>query len=77
MSPRRNRSLLTERELQVAHLVVHGQTNASIGSELDIALDTVKRHVPNIMDKLDANNRADIARIMTEAKMAANPKRSA
>jgi LuxR family maltose regulon positive regulatory protein len=48
---------LTERELQVLGLLADGRTNKAIAGDLVITLDTVKRHVTHILDKLGAANR--------------------
>ena len=52
---------LTEREEEVLALVARGRTNAEIASELYIGLSTVKTHVPPLMTKLGARNRAEDA----------------
>jgi LuxR family maltose regulon positive regulatory protein len=48
---------LTARELEVLHLLAAGKRNAEIASELVVTLDTVKKHVSHIFDKLGATNR--------------------
>jgi LuxR family maltose regulon positive regulatory protein len=48
---------LSERELEVLHLVARGDSNQQIAEALVIALDTVKRHVTHIFEKLGVNNR--------------------
>lgn len=48
---------LTARELEVLALLAAGKTNQAIASELVITLDTVKRHVTHILDKLGVANR--------------------
>jgi ATP/maltotriose-dependent transcriptional regulator MalT len=48
---------LTERELQVLGLMAAGKSNQQIADELVVALDTVKKHVGHIFDKLGAANR--------------------
>lgn len=53
--------LLTAREREVASLVGLGLTNRQIGVELGISERTVGAHVQNILNKLGANNRAQIA----------------
>src|SRR6202521_2033933 len=52
---------LTARERQVASLVGLGLTNRQIGDRLSISERTVGAHVQNILNKLGANNRAQIA----------------
>jgi LuxR family maltose regulon positive regulatory protein len=48
---------LSERELDVLHLLAQGASNQDIAEALVITVDTVKRHVSNILGKLEANNR--------------------
>ncbi len=48
---------LSERELEVLHLIARGDSNQEIAEVLVIALDTVKRHVTHIFEKLGVNNR--------------------
>jgi ATP/maltotriose-dependent transcriptional regulator MalT len=49
---------LSERELQVLHLLAAGKTNRAIGDELFISEKTVARHVSNIFDKLGVSSRS-------------------
>jgi DNA-binding NarL/FixJ family response regulator len=50
---------LTERERDVLQLIVEGYTsNRQLARRLDIAENTVKFHVRNILDKLHLHNRA-------------------
>jgi len=53
---------LTARELEIARLVDQGMSNKSIAACLGIEVATVKNHVHNILAKLQAGRRADIAR---------------
>jgi DNA-binding CsgD family transcriptional regulator len=48
---------LSARELEVLHLLAGGQSNQAIAEELVITLDTVKRHVTHVLDKLGVTNR--------------------
>ena len=48
---------LTERELQVLQMIASGNANKEIAAQLSIGEDTVKRHVTNILSKLQANDR--------------------
>ena len=50
---------LTEREREVLVLVATGKTNRQIAGELFVALDTVKKHVSHIFEKLGATNRTE------------------
>jgi DNA-binding NarL/FixJ family response regulator len=48
---------LSERELQVLHLMAQGASNQEIAEALVLSVQTVKRHVQNILGKLQASNR--------------------
>jgi DNA-binding NarL/FixJ family response regulator len=48
---------LSEREIEVLRLIAAGNANKEIAAQLDLAEDTVKRHVTNILAKLRANDR--------------------
>jgi LuxR family maltose regulon positive regulatory protein len=48
---------LSARELEVLRLLAAGKPNPAIAEELVITLDTVKRHVTHILDKLGVANR--------------------
>jgi DNA-binding CsgD family transcriptional regulator len=52
---------LTPRERQIANLIGLGYTNREIGVELWITERTAGTHVQNILNKLGASNRAQIA----------------
>jgi len=52
---------LTVREGEVARLIGQGRTNREIAAELGISDRTVAAHVQNILNKLGASNRAEIA----------------
>ena len=55
---------LTERELEVARLVVDRRTNPEIAAELFLSIKTVETHLRNIFAKLDASSRVEVARIV-------------
>jgi LuxR family transcriptional regulator, maltose regulon positive regulatory protein len=48
---------LSARELEVLGLLATGRSNRAIAEELVVSLDTVKRHVSHVLDKLQAANR--------------------
>ena len=48
---------LTAREVEVLQLLAAGTANQAIAEELVLSLDTVKKHVGHVLDKLGAANR--------------------
>lgn len=52
---------LTARELEVLARIAAGDSNKLIARALDLSLHTVKRHVANILGKLDAETRGQAA----------------
>jgi DNA-binding NarL/FixJ family response regulator len=50
---------LTEREMEVLHLLAQGKTNKEIAAELVVTERTVKFHVSSILRKLNASNRTE------------------
>jgi len=55
------RSGLTQEELEIVQLIADGATNREIAQKLYVSSVTVKRKVQEIMEKLDASNRAQAA----------------
>ena len=52
---------LTDRERDILAAVARGDTNAEIGQALHLSLSSVKAHVGNLMNKIGARNRVQIA----------------
>jgi DNA-binding NarL/FixJ family response regulator len=53
--------LLTRRQLDVLQLIVEGQSNKNIARSLGLMESTVKSHVKVLFEKLDADNRTQVA----------------
>ena len=52
---------LTERELQVLHLLAEGLSNQDIAEKLVVAVGTVKTHTASLFRKLDVTSRTQAA----------------
>ena len=59
--PRREKPLLSEREMEIVQLVAQGYRNKEIGEKLYISEQTVKNHLHNIFDKLGVSDRLELA----------------
>jgi DNA-binding NarL/FixJ family response regulator len=53
---------MTGREREVVSLIAEGLSNKGIAQRLNLATDTVKSHVHNILEKLELHTRLEIAR---------------
>ena len=56
---------LSNLEQQILGLVVEGTTNAAIARALHLSQSTVKFHVRQILQKVGAGNRTELARLAT------------
>jgi DNA-binding NarL/FixJ family response regulator len=63
---------LTERELQIARLVVDRQTNPEIAAGLFLSQKTIESHLRNIFHKLGVTSRVELARAVEQADRMAN-----
>ena len=54
---------LSDRELEIIHFLIKGLTAKEIADSLNISECTVKTHLKNIREKLDAKNAAEIVAI--------------
>lgn len=52
---------LTPAERDVVRLVAAGNTNARIGEQLFMSVNTVKKHLTHVYAKVDVDRRADLA----------------
>jgi NarL family two-component system response regulator LiaR len=50
---------LSEREMEVLHLVVQGHSNQQIANSMVITVATVKAHISSILSKLQVSSRAE------------------
>ncbi|MFC1910609.1 LuxR C-terminal-related transcriptional regulator [Chloroflexota bacterium] len=64
---------LTEREVDVLRLLGNGDSNKTIAQSLCITLDTTKKHVRNVIDKLQARSRTHASIIAAQAGIVGNP----
>ena len=58
---------LTQREREIARLIVERRTNRQIAEELFLSPKTVETHIRNIFAKLGADSRVEVARIVERA----------
>ncbi|MBR4825563.1 MAG: helix-turn-helix transcriptional regulator [Spirochaetaceae bacterium] len=61
-------ALLSPREKEVARLAARGYSNAQIAEELYISVETVKRHMATIFEKLKIKSRKDLGRLSGHAR---------
>jgi DNA-binding NarL/FixJ family response regulator len=64
---------LTGREVDVLRLMGNGDSNKVIAATLGITLDTTKKHVRNVIDKMQAHSRTHAAIIAAQAGLVGNP----
>ena len=64
---------LTEREVDVLRLMGNGDSNKIISTTLGITLDTTKKHVRNVIDKMQARSRTHASIIAAQAGIVGKP----
>jgi LuxR family transcriptional regulator, maltose regulon positive regulatory protein len=62
-SPPETQIPLTRRELDILERLAAGKSNQEIAAECTLALTTVKKHVANILSKLEVSNRTQAAAV--------------
>ena len=65
-------SLLTTREVEVLSLVAKGCGDKEISNQWNMGLRTVQRHLSNIYQKLEVNNRTVAVRVALEKDWLSN-----
>ena len=53
---------LSDREMEIVKMVIHGKSSLEIGISLSISHHTVRTHRKNIFKKLGINNKVQLAR---------------
>jgi DNA-binding NarL/FixJ family response regulator len=66
-----NHFTLTDREMDVLHLIASGKTNSEISEDLCISVNTVKIHLHNVLTKLQVENRTQAATYAIQAGLVA------
>jgi DNA-binding NarL/FixJ family response regulator len=64
---------LTSREVDVLRLMGNGDSNKIIAEALGITMDTAKKHVGNVIDKMQARSRTHASIIAAQAGIVGNP----
>jgi DNA-binding NarL/FixJ family response regulator len=64
---------LTEREVDVLRLLGNGDSNKTIAESLGITMDTAKKHVRNVINKMEARSRTHAAIIAAQAGIVGKP----
>jgi DNA-binding NarL/FixJ family response regulator len=60
---------LTDREREIARLIAEGASNPEIARQLFLSRKTVERHVSNMLRKVGARNRAELAARVAELEL--------
>ncbi|HNB53184.1 MAG TPA: LuxR C-terminal-related transcriptional regulator, partial [Anaerolineales bacterium] len=61
-------NLLSERELEILHLLAEGKSNKDIAESLFISTNTVKVHLRNIFSKLEVSSRTEAVLLVLRGK---------
>lgn len=60
-------SVLTDRECEIARLILHGHSTKSMAVKLDISIETVKVHRRNLYNKLDISSQPELFSLFLES----------
>lgn len=60
-----NNFQLTDRQVEIVKLILHGKSNKEISYELNISVNTVARHLQNIFEKVSVKSRFELISLMT------------
>lgn len=55
---------LSNREIEILKLVCSGHNNSEVGNQLSISVNTVKKHMSNIFDKLGVDSRTHLFNLL-------------
>ena len=61
-------SILSEREKEILHQIIHGHDAKRVSEILSISVLTVRKHIANIYHKLHVNSRAQIIHLAHDRK---------
>jgi DNA-binding NarL/FixJ family response regulator len=65
---------LTGRELEIVRLIATGASNPEIAQQLFLSRKTVERHVSDLLKKVGARNRAELAARVPELEIEGAPR---
>jgi DNA-binding CsgD family transcriptional regulator len=65
---------LTEREQEIVRLIAAGASNPEIAQQLFLSRKTIERHVSNVLKKVGARNRAELAARVFELEVEGAPR---
>jgi DNA-binding NarL/FixJ family response regulator len=69
-------TLLSDREYQVFELLAAGRTVSEIGEQLNLSVKTVSTHKARLMQKIGAENSADLVRYAITHQLTDNPRKT-
>jgi DNA-binding NarL/FixJ family response regulator len=60
---------LTQREIDVLHLLTQGMSNGDIGNQLHLSPRTVEKHVSSLLRKTETSNRSELVRFALDHRL--------